>query len=496
MAGVAPQTEPALFEDQPFDLLKAPLLGNLLRHKSSRTLIRLALLVVSLMMIAHGLFGPPLAPKNLATTLGWVHFRGFLILALLCAGNFFCYACPFMLVRDLARKVFHPVLNWPRPLRNKWLPLALLVAILFCYERFALWSKPWWTAWLVIGYFTAALIVDSIFRHASFCKYVCPIGQFNFVAALVSPLEVSVRDRQVCSGCGTLDCIKGHRGTQLVSQFVSIGDAPVIQRGCELALFQPGKASNMDCTFCLDCVYACPHDNVGIVRRDATSVLSGDPSRAGIGRFSHRKDISALLTVFTFGALLNAFGMVTPVYAFEYWLNQLLHIGPGPVLAIIFAIFLIAEPVLVIGAAAQTMKMLTKTSRSLIQVAVRYSYGLVPLGFGMWLAHYSFHLLTGLFTIVPVFQSALSDAGIPFLGDPLWRLTGIPVRVVQPIQLGMLVLALAGAMIWTHSIAEEDQPDETWRAFAPWAVVNVLIWCGAVWLVLQPMDMRGTFLAS
>jgi len=488
MAGIVPQTEAVLFEDQPFDLLKAPLLGHVLRHKTSRTLIRLALLAVSLMMIVHGLFGPPLAPKNLATTLGWVHFRGFLILALLCAGNFFCYACPFMLVRDFARKVFRPVLNWPRPLRNKWLPITLLIAILFCYERFALWSKPWWTAWLIIGYFITALAVDSIFRHASFCKYVCPIGQFNFVAALASPLEVSVRDHQVCSGCGTLDCIKG---TQLVSI-----TAPLKQRGCELALFQPGKASNMDCTFCLDCVYACPHDNVGIIRRPATNILSGDPVRAGIGRFSHRKDISALLTVFTFGALLNAFGMVTPVYAFEYWLNQLLHIGPGPVLAIIFAIFLIAEPVLLLGAAARITKTLTGTPRSLMAVAVRYSYGLVPLGFGMWLAHYSFHLLTGLFTIVPVLQSALSDAGIPVLGAPLWRLTGIPVRIVQPIQLGMLVLALASAMIWTHTIAEEDEPDRTWRAFVPWAVVNALIWCGAVWLVLQPMDMRGTFLAS
>lgn len=491
MAAVAPQAEAALLEDPPFDLLHAPLLGAILRRRNSRTLIRLVLLAVSLMMIAHGLLGPRLAPKNLASTLSWIHFRGFLILALLCAGNFFCYACPFMLVRDFARKVFHPVLNWPRPLRNKWLPIALLAAVLFCYERFALWSKPWWTAWLVIGYFAAALLVDSIFHHATFCKYVCPIGHFNFVAALVSPLEVSVRDRRICSGCGTLDCIKGRRGSQLVSI-----EAPVTQRGCELALFQPGKSSNMDCTFCLDCVYACPHDNVGIVRRDATNVLNGDPARAGIGRFSHRRDISALLTVFTFGALLNAFGMVTPVYAFEYWLNQLLHIGPGPVLAIIFGIFLIAEPVLLMGAAARTMKTLTKSSRSLLQLAVRYSYGLVPLGFGMWLAHYSFHLLTGLFTIVPVFQSALGDAGLPLLGDPLWRLTGVPVRIVQPVQLGMLVLALAGAMIWTHSIAEEDQPEQTWRAFAPWAAVNVLIWCGAVWLVLQPMDMRGTFLAS
>ena len=41
----------------------------------------------------------------------------------------------------------------------------------------------------------------------------------------------------------------------------------VIQRGCELALFQPRKIGNLDCTFCLDCVQACPYDNVGIISR-------------------------------------------------------------------------------------------------------------------------------------------------------------------------------------------------------------------------------------
>lgn len=472
----------------PFDLLHTPVLGGLLRHKLSRTLLRLAMLAISVAMIVHGLFGPQLAPKNLATTLGWVHFRGVLVLALLCAGNFFCYACPFMLVRDAARRFFRPVLNWPRALRNKWLPIALFIAILFTYERFALWSSPWWTAWLVIGYFVAALVVDSLFQHASFCKFVCPIGNFNFVAALISPLEVSVRDHAVCGSCGTHDCIKGR-------PLVSI-ESSTSQRGCELALFQPQKSSNMDCTFCLDCVYACPHDNVGIIHQPATEILSGDPLRSGIGRFSQRTDISVLLMIFTFGALVNAFGMVSPVYALEHWLSQALHLGATPVLGLIFGAFLIAEPVLLLALGAWTARALTGTARSLLVSAVRYSYGLVPLGFGMWLAHYSFHLLTGLFTVIPVLQSALIDAGIPILGAPLWRLTGIPVTIVQPIQLGVLVLALAGSLIWTHALAEEDAPRETWRAFVPWAAVNTLIWCGAVWLVLQPMDMRGTFLAG
>ncbi len=215
-------------------------------------------------MILHGLFGPTLAPKNLATTLSWLHFRGVLVLVLLCAGNFFCLACPFMLVRQAARRIFRPRFNWPRVLRNKWLSVGLFVLILFTYELFDLWSSPWWTAWLIVAYFLSVLVVDGFFKHASFCKFVCPIGQFNFVASTLSPFEVKVREQDVCTRCHTKDCIRGRR--EPVSDLVTI-------RGCELALFQPSKVGNMDCTFCLDCVHACPHDNIGILSRLPASEL-------------------------------------------------------------------------------------------------------------------------------------------------------------------------------------------------------------------------------
>ena len=160
-------------------------------------MLGIPLLLLSVVMILHGLFGPTLAPKNLATVLTWIHFRGALVLVLLCAGNFFCLACPFMVVRNAARRFFKPWMNWPRALRNKWASVALFVAILFVYELFDLWNSPWWTAWLIVGYFIAALVIDGVFKHATFCKFVCPIGQFNFVASTVSPLEVQ-RARPGC----------------------------------------------------------------------------------------------------------------------------------------------------------------------------------------------------------------------------------------------------------------------------------------------------------
>ena len=185
------------------DLLRLPLLGRFLHWRHVRFVLQLPLFLLAAVLVLHGLYGPDLAPKNLATLVTWVHYRGLLVLVLLAAGNFFCMGCPFLLPRELARRLFRPIWNWPRLLRNKWLAVALFVLILFAYEVFSLWGAPRWTAWLIIGYFVSALVVDALFKHGSFCKWVCPIGQFNFVASAMSPLEVKVRDTAVCADCRT-----------------------------------------------------------------------------------------------------------------------------------------------------------------------------------------------------------------------------------------------------------------------------------------------------
>jgi ferredoxin len=455
----------------------------------ARTLLQIPLFIVSAAMVLHGLFGPALAPKNLATTLTWVHFRGALVFVLLFAGNFFCLACPFMLVRNLARKFFRPVRNWPRRLRNKWLSIGLLVAMLFIYEWLDLWASPWLTAWLIIAYFATALLVDAFFKHAPFCKFVCPIGQFNFVASTVSPLEVSVRDSDVCTRCATKDCIRGVR--EPAAPLVTI------QRGCELALFQPRKTGNLDCTFCLDCVQACPHDNVGIISRLPAAELIDDVMRSGVGIFSKRRDVAALILVFSFGALLNALGMVSPVYALEQWLARVFGVNYElPVLAVIFTLFLICEPLLLIGSAAWLTRVWSGKKRSLISSAVRYSYSLVPLGFGIWLAHFGFHFLTGLFTFIPVTQSALAELGWAVLGQPHWGLPGLTPNVVQLLEFGFIILGLLGSLLVSYSIAATEESANPTRVFSVWAVVSLLIAASAFWLMSQPMEMRGVVLGS
>jgi ferredoxin len=452
-----------------------------------RTTAQLLLLAVAAIVVVHGLAGPQLAPKNLATVLTWVHYRGLLIGVLIAIGNAFCGACPMILLRDLGRRLHAPARAWPRKLRNKWCAIGLFAAILFSYELFDWWALPAATAWLVAGYFAAALAVDLVFTGAAFCKYVCPVGQFNFMASTLSPFEVRARRPSVCAGCRTADCIAGRRD--------EAAPARILRRGCELGLFVPSKIGNLDCTFCLDCIQACPHDNIAIGLRVPGEELADDRRRSAIGRLSQRTDVAALALLFTSGAVLNAFAMTSPVYAVEEWLAGATGFtSEAPVLGLMFLAALAVIPAGLCGAAAALTRRLAHGRHLAVgSVAVRYAFALVPLGVGLWAAHYSFHFLTAAGTIVPVTQSAAIDlAGRALAGEPDWGWLGLRPGAVFPAQAGMVLLGMLGSLTLVQRISERDFAERPLRASAPWHVLVVGLAALTLWILLQPMEMRGT----
>lgn len=468
------------------DVLRWPVVGSFLRWRHARLSIQLFLLCVAGAMIVHGLLGPDLAPANLATVLTWVHYRGLLVVALLAAGNLFCAGCPFVLVRDWGRRLHAPTRIWPSRLRGKWIAIALFVGVLFAYELFDLWALPAATAYLLLGYFVAALAVDLVFKGGTFCKHLCPVGQFNFIGSTISPLELRTKDAATCQACRTEDCIAGRRapGAQAV----------VLQRGCELGLFLPAKIGNLDCTFCLDCVQACPHDNIALGTRPPAIELADDRRRSGIGRLDARRDLAILAVLFTFGAMLNAFAMVSPVRQVEQWFaTSLGTTSEFVVLGCLFALGLFVVPMALIGlAAGGTRAFAAGDGPSITDIATRFAYALVPFGFGMWLAHYGFHLLTGALTIVPVTQSAAIDLlGGPVLGEPLWRWAGMRPGAVFPIQCGCILLGAIGSVAVAHLISERDFADRAAPATVPWLLLFILLTAFAIWVLFQPMEMRG-----
>jgi cytochrome c oxidase assembly factor CtaG len=442
-----------------FDLLRVPVAGPLLRARFGRRGLQAILLALALAVIADGFFGHPMAPMNLAGVLPWTYGRAFIVVALLAAGNFFCMACPFTLPREFGRRAGLATRYWPRTLRTKWFAAGLLILFFWAYEAFGVWDSPKLTAWILAGYFAAAFAVDTFFRGASFCKYVCPIGQFNFVSSLVSPLEVRVRSRDTCTACSSHDCIRGNPQ----------------QRGCELHLFLPRKAGNMDCTFCLDCVKACPHDNVGILAIAPGRDIARDPIRSSLGRFSHRPDIAALALVVVFSAFASAGAMVVPVAA---WRDRAA---------------LVLAPAVLLGAAVVAGR--AHGGKSVRERFCRFSLSLLPLGLAMWGAHLLFHLSTGWGTVWPVAQRAAGDLGPGWLGAPRWTPAAPLFAPHVTLAIQMLILD-AGVLLslyagWRIARSYAKRAQDGLLLLAPWAVVATLLFAAGIWIFLQPMQMRG-----
>lgn len=504
----------------PVDLLRLPGLGGFLRWRHSRTMAQAGVLGVALLLVLDGFFGPQLAHRNWAGVLPWVHWRGLVVLSLLVVGNVFCFACPFMLPRRLAKRLFPAERPWPRVLRSKWLAAGLLVAFFWGYEAFDLWASPWLTAWVVVAYFVLAFVVDGVFRGAAFCKHVCPVGQFNFLHSTLSPFEVKVRDPGRCASCSTKECIQGspppsRRGALPViprgaaplgpMSLQLSGDAPLRaapprrtrpdQSGCELWLFQPRKVGNLDCTFCLECIQACPHDNIGILSREPARELWEDPLRSGVGRLSQRPDYGAVALVLVAAAFVNAFGMTTPVYPLLDAVAA--RLGTGSALATTGVLFLggvVLLPLALAALASWSTRLLAREPGTLVEIASRYVWGLVPVGFGMWLAHYLFHFLHGALTVIPVGQQYLLDLGL-WSGQPAWALGAIiPTAWILPLELLLLETGFLVGLLVTWRIALRLHPGNrrgALHASLPWMIFNALLSGAGIWLLFQPMDMRG-----
>jgi polyferredoxin len=432
--------------------------------------LQFAMLFVAVAVIADGFRGPQVTPLNLAGILPWIHWRALSVLALLLLGNVFCMACPFTLVRDFGRKVMPAKLRWPRQLRNKWLPAMLFLIYLWAYEAFGLWDSPWVTAWIVLGYFAGALIIDGLFRGASFCKYVCPIGQFHFVSSLVSPREVAVKSPQVCRSCQTYDCIRGNERA----------------RGCELYLFQPKKAGNLDCTFCMDCVKACPEKNIDLVVIAPAKTLISDPYRSSIGRLSKRTDIAALALLFVFGAFVNAAGMVGPVMMWEHGWHARLGVHAMPFIVAAFVLFGAVVAPLAVTALAGCANRITRPESDVFDLARRFAFALVPIGFGMWAAHLFYHFAIGWEAAWPALQRAVAGTAtalaMPTVPD--W---------VTPFQLLVLNAGLLVSLwvVWRIARQSAVRLQSAVALMAPWAVVSVALYAAGVWVLFQPMQMRG-----
>ncbi len=473
-----------------YDLFKVRPIGAFFKARHGRQSLQAVSLVLAAALVADGLFGHQMGSMNLAGIVPWTFARALFVMGLLLIGNLFCMSCPFTLPRELAKWVARRFgltqLPWPRALRNKWLAAGLVVLFFWAFTAMDLWNAPARTAVLLLGYFTVTFAVDTVFRGASFCKYVCPLGQFNFAASLLSPVGVAARSTATCDSCSTRDCIAGHQ-------------APRPQKGCELNLFMPAKQGNLDCTLCMDCVKACPHDNIGLfVQVPAAELVQlavRDPQRSAVGRYRDRLDLAVLAGVVVAAGFANAAVMVEPVTAaMDRWSAHIsARLGASLGLLVAFSL-----PAALLGLLWLAMPREFGPARRR-HALPQWTLALLPVGLGMWAAHLVLHLLTGWGALVPGTLQAGHDfarLGLPFGGwpTPEWGREQALVGVgsILPVQMGLLDAGLLGTLYlgWRLTASGFGVLHRASRLL-PWASVAAALYAAGVWILLQPMQMRG-----
>ncbi len=456
------------------DLLRFRPVAALLKARYGRQALQALALLLAAAVIVDAFIGPRTGSMNLAGIVPWTFARALFVLGLVLFGNLFCMSCPFTLPREASKWVSRRLgvrqFAWPRVLRNKWLPIGLVLVFFWAFEVFDFWNRPIRTAALLLGYFGVTFAVDTLFRDASFCKYVCPLGQFNFVSSLLSPVGVGPRSQATCASCVTRDCIAGHA-------------APTQQRGCELHLFQPTKQGNMDCTLCMDCVKACPHDNIGLFvqapARELVQISLGDPQRSAVGRYRDRMDLGVLAGVIAAAAFSSAAVMTEPFAGLTAGWVQ-------PAAAFVL-------PALLIGVLGLASPRNAAGQRDL----PKWLLALLPVGLGMWTAHLLFHVLTAGASLAPgllEFGRDLARLGLHLRSAaPNW--TGAAALVapgsILPVQLCLLDLGLLGSLYIGWRLTVRPRWQQRLLVLLPWASVTVGLYAVGIWIFLQPMQMRG-----
>src|SRR5512134_1874893 len=410
---------------------------------------QLAVFVVMLMgyifAILAGLVGTPVGSHNFSIVFVWIAWWAILILvAVPFFGRGWCAVCPIPLPGEWLQRnaVLTPAdkkpkwlnLRWPKALRNIWLQnISFLLLALFSS---VLLTTPNITGIVLAAMLFAAIGLSTVFERRAFCRYLCPVGGFIGIYSQTAPLELRIKDKQVCVACEGKPCYNGSAAGY----------------GCPWDVFPGGLTKNTYCGLCMECIRTCPHDNIAINLR---------PFSADLANPSTRIDEAFKAYIMLGAAMIYAGVLLGPWGAFK---DAAYNVGSSAwfVYAVAFLAFIF---VLLPGLFALGIL----NTKSLIPWKQRFaslSTALIPLGLMFWVAFSLSFVLTNASYILAA------------LSDPLglgWNLFGTANTSWRPMLTSILApaqtLALVGGLIWSARTAQKAASE------AKASSIPVIVYC-------------------
>lgn len=411
------------------ELTRIPFIKNALKSRYPQLEVFIVMLVGYIFAILAGLIGTPVGRHNFSIVFVWIAWWAILILvAVPFFGRGWCAVCPIPLPGEWLQRgaVLSPPdkrpkwlnLRVPKMFRNIWLQnISFLLLALFSS---VLLTTPNITGIVLAAMIFAAIGLSTIFERRAFCRYLCPVGGFIGLYSQTSPIELRIKDKQVCVTCEGKPCYNGS----------------AIGYGCPWDVFPGGMTKNTFCGLCMECIRTCPHDNIAINLR---------PFSADLAKPTARLD-EAFKAFIMFGAAMIYAGVLLGPWGTLK--DAAYNVGTGAwfIYAAVFLsiIFIVLPGLFTLGI------MTTKGRQSLKQRFTALSTALIPLGLMFWVAFSLSFVLTNASYILAA------------LSDPLglgWNLFGTANAAWQPMLTSILApaqtLALVVGLVWSARTAQK-----------------------------------------
>jgi len=411
------------------ELTRNPLIKTSLKSRYPQLAVLIVMLVGYIFAILAGLIGTPVGSHNFSIVFVWIAWWAVLILvAVPFFGRGWCAVCPIPLPGEwLQRGAMLAPLNkrpkWlnlrvPKLFRNIWMQnISFLLLALFSS---ILLTAPNITGIVLAIMLFAAIGLSTIFERRAFCRYLCPVGGFIGLYSQTAPIELRIKDKQVCVKCEGKPCYNGS----------SVG------YGCPWDIFPGGLTKNTYCGLCMECIRTCPHDNIAVNLR---------PFSADLAKPSTRMDEAFKAFIMLGSAMIYAGVLLGPWGALK---DAAYNVGSS-------AWFIYAGVYLLIifGVLPGLFSLGVLKTNGTVKFKLRFaalSAALIPLGLMFWVAFSLSFVLTNASYILSTLSTPLG------LG---WNLFGTANTAWKPVLTSILApsqtLALVGGLIWSTRTAQK-----------------------------------------
>ena len=269
------------------------------------------MLVGYVFAILAGLIGTPVGSHNFSIVFVWIAWWAALILvAVPFLGRGWCAVCPIPLPGEWIQRgaVLRPErtlsehgetkwkskgrwlnLRWPKLFRNIWLQnISFLLLALFSS---ILLTTPNVTGIILAAILFTAMGLSAIFERRAFCRYLCPVGGFIGLYSQTAPIELRIKNKQICVTCDGKPCYNGdsagldtsekNASTSSARRAHSTRPAPLSANGygCPWDVFPGGLTRNTYCGLCMECIRTCPNDNIAVNLRSFSADLEKPSAR-------------------------------------------------------------------------------------------------------------------------------------------------------------------------------------------------------------------------